>query len=83
MKRIKKKNRKNQRFTPSGVGDTRCLLCLLDRDVDLETMLQHTWHYEPMLHDVLGMQRNMVSIDVDQEDPSKPKQKKSYDIDVR
>ena len=51
----------------------RPLFLLLDRDIDLSTALSHTWHYQALLQDVLGMRDNRVrlqgkDIDLDSSD---------------
>jgi hypothetical protein len=51
-------------------SEDRMVLCILDRDMDLATMLQHTWIYQAMVHDVLGMSLNRVTV-----------QDATYDID--
>lgn len=61
---------------------SRPLLVLLDRDVDLATMLNHTWTYQAMVHDVLGMRLNRLTVPVDSAgDESAPPKPKSYDVD--
>jgi hypothetical protein len=72
-------------FTTSGAtaaGATqRPLLCILDRDVDLVSMIGHTWTYQAMAHDVLGMRLNrMKDVPVDEGGGGPPKTK-SYAID--
>lgn len=42
----------------------RPLLCIVDRDIDLVTMLNHTWTYQAMAHDVLGMRLNRLTVPV-------------------
>jgi hypothetical protein len=66
----------------TGAGATqRPLLCILDRDVDLVSMIGHTWTYQAMLHDVLGMRLNrMKDVPVDEGGGGPPKTK-SYAID--
>jgi len=49
----------------SGASGQRPLLCIFDRDLDLVTMLHHTWTYQAMAHDVLGMKLNKVTVQVD------------------
>ncbi|CAD7967125.1 unnamed protein product [Amoebophrya sp. A120] len=61
-------------------GEPRPVLCLLDRDLELGTMLAHTWTYESMCQDVLGMRLNKLSVIENEDDPVKA-QKKTYDID--
>jgi len=65
-----------------GAGNQRPLLCILDRDLDLVTMLNHTWTYQAMAHDVLGMKLNKLTVPVDNDgDTSTPPKPKSYDVD--
>jgi len=58
----------------------RPLLCVLGRDADLVTMLNHTWTYQAMAHDILNLRLNKLSVSVDGGDGSAPKMK-SYDVD--
>lgn len=51
----------------------RPLLIILDRGMDLRPMVEHNWSYQGLMHDVLNMHLNKVSI---------PKENKVYDIDV-
>jgi len=53
------------------------VLCIVDRDVDLVTMVNHTWTYQAMCHDVLGMKLKKLKVPGDG-DGSK---EKAYDID--
>merc|ERR1740123_1292456 len=57
----------------------RPLLCIVDRDVDLVTMLNHTWTYQAMAHDILGMRLNRLTVPV-VGDGGSP-QPKVYDVD--
>ncbi|KAL7421305.1 Vesicle trafficking between the ER and Golgi [Cryptotrichosporon argae] len=58
----------------------RPLLVILDRNVDLVPMLSHSWTYQALVHDVLDLKLNRVSV----ESPENGKlQKKSYDIDSK
>lgn len=56
----------NNAFT-DGVGfaaapTDRPLLVLMDRAIDISVMLHHTWTYQALAHDVLGLRLNRVSI---------------------
>uniref|UniRef100_A0A7S4Q283 Uncharacterized protein n=2 Tax=Alexandrium monilatum TaxID=311494 RepID=A0A7S4Q283_9DINO len=63
-------------------GGQRPLLCILDRDMDLVTMLNHTWTYQAMAHDILGMRLNRLTVPVESSsDSSAPPKPKSYDVD--
>jgi len=59
----------------------RPLLCILDREVDLITMLNHTWTYQAMAHDVLGMRLNRLTVPVEADEPGAPPKSRSYDVD--
>jgi len=65
-----------------GAASQRPLLCILDRDVDLVTMLNHTWTYQAMTHDVLGLRLNRLTVPVEGSgDSVTPPKAKSYDVD--
>ncbi|KAJ3258072.1 Vesicle trafficking between the ER and Golgi [Boothiomyces macroporosus] len=58
---------------------TRPVLVLLDRDLDLTSLLTHTWTYSTLFHDLLDMKLNRVTFMADE----KGRQvEKKYDIDV-
>uniref|UniRef100_A0A3B0NJR8 Vesicle transport (Sec1 family) protein, putative n=1 Tax=Theileria annulata TaxID=5874 RepID=A0A3B0NJR8_THEAN len=40
----------------------RPLCIILDRTIDLGTMIQHSWNYQPLLHDLFGIDNNKVTI---------------------
>ena len=40
------------------------MLIILDRNLDLKTMLAHSWDYQPLVHDILGMKLSKVVVDV-------------------
>lgn len=40
------------------------VLVILDRNVDLVPMLSHSWTYQALVHDVLDMKLNRVSVEV-------------------
>ena len=53
---------------------------ILDRNVDLIPMLAHSWTYQALVHDVLDMKLNRVTV----ESPENGRlQKKAYDIDSK
>ncbi|PVU84626.1 hypothetical protein BB559_007509 [Furculomyces boomerangus] len=58
----------------------RPVLLLLDRDFDLSTMLAHSWTYQSLIHDVLDMNLNQITIETEIDGNMK---KKSYDVDIR
>lgn len=63
----------------------RPLLVLLDRNLDIASMLHHTWTYQALSHDVLDFKLNRVEIEEASEvrspgGPRPAKKKKSYDL---
>ncbi|KAH7148431.1 Sec1-like protein [Dactylonectria macrodidyma] len=66
--------------TPS----SRPVLILLDRNVDLIPMLSHSWTYQSLVHDVLNMKLNRITIESPAEEgnPAQGKTKKSYDLNA-
>lgn len=62
-------------------GSQRPLLCILDRDVDLVTMVNHTWTYQAMCQDVLGMRLNRLSVPVESQEQGAPPVARAYDVD--
>lgn len=69
-------------FESVSIAGQRPLLCILDRDLDLFTMLQHTVTYEAMAHDVLGMRLNRITVPVESDsDASAPPKPKTYELD--
>lgn len=65
----------------AGASSQRPLLCILARDVDLITMLHHTWTYQAMTHDLFGLRLNKLTVPVEGTDASAPPKPKSYDVD--
>ncbi|CAB3401310.1 unnamed protein product [Caenorhabditis bovis] len=72
-KRLDQKLRENLRdsrnniFSMDGVRvgfmqATRPVLVIADRGADLATMLHHTWTYQALMHDVLDLDQNRVTI---------------------
>ncbi|KAL7622841.1 Vesicle trafficking between the ER and Golgi [Parahypoxylon ruwenzoriense] len=61
---------------------SRPVLVILDRNVDLNPMLSHSWTYQSLVHDVLNMKLNRITIEtpVDEQDPAKGVTKKAYDL---
>ncbi|KZP00939.1 SLY1 protein [Calocera viscosa TUFC12733] len=56
----------------------RPLMVILDRNVDLISMLSHSWTYQSLVHDVLEMNLNRVTISTPEHGKM---QKKSYNFD--
>lgn len=62
----------------------RPLLVILDRNLDLVPMLSHSWTYQALVHDVLDMHLNKVTVDAPSDVPGAPPgstTKRSYDLD--
>jgi hypothetical protein len=72
----------NRPSTASGTASSRPVLIILDRNVDLIPMLSHSWTYQSLVHDVLNMKLNRITVETpnDEEDPSKGTTKKAYDL---
>ncbi|KAL1585084.1 hypothetical protein WHR41_06439 [Cladosporium halotolerans] len=67
----------------AGPGATsRPVLIIVDRNVDLVPMLSHSWTYQSLIHDVLSMNLNRITVEtpVDDADESKGTTKRSYDL---
>jgi len=63
-------------------ANQRPLLCILDRDVDLVTMLNHTWTYQAMTQDLLDMRLNTMTVPVaDDKDASAPPKPQVYSLE--
>ncbi|KAK2747971.1 Vesicle trafficking between the ER and Golgi [Myotisia sp. PD_48] len=65
---------------PSG----RPVLIIVDRNVDLVPMLSHSWTYQSLIHDVLKMHLNRITVQspVDESNPAKGTTAKAYDLTV-
>lgn len=63
---------------------SRPVLVILDRNVDLNPMLSHSWTYQSLVHDVLNMKLNRITIEtpVDEENPEKGVTRKAYDLNA-
>ncbi|KAK8951371.1 SEC1 family transport protein SLY1 [Platanthera zijinensis] len=69
---------KNNLFSESGnfsISFQRPILCLFDRNFELSVALQHDWTYRSLVHDVLDMKLNRVSVQGDKSPL------KSYELD--
>ncbi|OAP59010.1 hypothetical protein AYL99_06307 [Fonsecaea erecta] len=60
---------------------SRPVLIILDRNIDLVPMLSHSWTYQSLVHDVLKMHLNRITVDVGEEGdaPAKPR---AYDLNA-
>ncbi|OJD24468.1 hypothetical protein ACJ73_04170 [Blastomyces percursus] len=68
----------------AGVPSSRPVLIIVDRNVDLVPMLSHSWTYQSLVHDVLKMHLNRITVEVPVDDlnPAKGTTKRSYDLSV-
>jgi hypothetical protein len=68
--------------TAAGTPSSRPVLIILDRNVDLIPMLSHSWTYQSLVHDVLNMNLNRITVEtpVDENNPGKSSTKKAYDL---
>lgn len=66
----------------SSTHSSRPVLILLDRNIDLIPMLSHSWTYQSLVHDVLNMKLNRITIETPAEEgnPAKGPTKKGYDL---
>lgn len=66
----------------AGAQSSRPVLVLLDRNIDLTPMLSHSWTYQSLVHDVLNMKLNRITIEtpIDEDNPGKGNTKKAYDL---
>ncbi|KAF8540571.1 Sec1-like protein [Trichophaea hybrida] len=68
----------SSRSSSSASSQTRPVLIILDRNIDLVPMLSHSWTYQALVHDVLGMRLNRITVET-VEDGGKVS-KRSYDL---
>jgi hypothetical protein len=74
----------NRPSTASSTSSSRPVLIILDRNVDLIPMLSHSWTYQSLVHDVLKMKLNRITVEspIDEENPAKGTTKKAYDLNA-
>ncbi|MCJ1475154.1 Vesicle trafficking between the ER and Golgi [Lambiella insularis] len=75
----------NQGQRPSATSSTsssRPVLVILDRSIDLIPMLSHSWTYQSLVHDVLKMRLNRITVEtpIDEDNPARGTTKKAYDL---
>ncbi|KAI0567274.1 Sec1 [Gracilaria domingensis] len=60
----------------------RPLLVIVDRSIDMSVMLHHTWTYQALAHDTLGMKLNRVTVPhKDENNPMGEIRKRAFDLD--
>lgn len=63
---------------PSQSHQQRPILIIVDRNVDLVPMLSHSWTYQSLVHDVLNMRLNRITVESVEDDGKTTK--KAYDL---
>ncbi|TYJ50176.1 hypothetical protein E1A91_A01G188300v1 [Gossypium mustelinum] len=69
---------KNKMFSESGsfASSFQCpILCMFDRNFKLSAAIQHDFRYRPLVHDILGLKLNRLSV------PGEKCGMKSYELD--
>ena len=68
--------------TAAGTPASRPILIIVDRNVDLVPMLSHSWTYQSLVHDVLKMRLNRITVELpaDAAAPGSQGVKRSYDL---
>jgi sec1 family domain-containing protein 1 len=62
-------------------ASSRPVLIIIDRNVDLIPMLSHGWTYQSLVHDVLKMRLNQITVEIPaDESPNSKPVKKQYDL---
>ena len=72
----------NRSAVGASTPTSRPVLIIVDRNVDLVPMLSHSWTYQSLIHDVLDMRLNRITVEapVDEKDQTKGSTKRSYDL---
>ncbi|CAG8484017.1 9395_t:CDS:2 [Ambispora leptoticha] len=75
-------NSRNNLFadTAATLSFQRPVLIILDRNIDLIPILSHSWTYQTLIHDILDMNLNRITV---QAEEMGRKTKKSYDLDSK
>lgn len=75
----------NRPSTAHGTPSSRPVLIIVDRNVDLVPMLSHSWTYQSLVHDVLSMHLNRITVETpnDGDDASKGSTKRSYALTAK
>lgn len=75
-------NQGQRSSSATNTSSSRPVLVVVDRNVDLIPMLSHSWTYQSLVHDVLKMHLNRITVEtlIDAEDPSKGKMRRAYDL---
>jgi hypothetical protein len=70
-----------QKGNYGSTSTSRPILIIADRNVDLIPMLSHSWTYQSLVHDVLKMRLNQITVEIPADDsPNSKPVKKQYDL---
>jgi len=72
-------NNRSAKFNNTINSFNRPVLVILDRNIDMTSLISHTWTYVPLIHDVLNMKLNRVVVETDE---NGQKSKKTFDHDI-
>lgn len=61
----------------------RPLLLVMDRNIDLVSMVSHGWTYQALVSDCLEMKLNRVVVSTPSQNPLQTSSKKAYDLDSK
>lgn len=72
------------RNSTSGASASRPIMIIVDRNLDLIPMLSHSWTYQSLVHDVLKMHLNRITVELptDEADGTKAGTKRAYDLNA-
>jgi len=72
-------NNRSSKFNNTINSFNRPVLVILDRNIDMTSLVSHTWTYVPLIHDVLNMKLNRVVVEIEE---NGQKSKKTFDHDI-
>jgi len=72
-------NNRSSKFNNTITSFNRPVLIILDRNIDMTSLISHTWTYVPLIHDVLSMKLNRVTVEIEE---NGQKSKKVFDHDI-
>lgn len=77
-----KDNLFSSKNSTSAAQSSRPVLIIVDRNVDLVPMLSHSWTYQSLIHDVLNMHLNRITVETpaDEASAATGSTKRSYDL---
>ena len=75
LRKLYEKTTREEDEIPNLTSTNRPLLILLNRSIDLYTMLHHPWKYISLLHDIFGINNGKIEVSLDKN------KKTTYEID--